>query len=121
MTTYTWKIANYFRAPNPIDGLEGVITKIGWTVDGERDGEVARRMGVTELDPADPESFLIWDDVTDAQALEWVRDRLAVEPGFLADQSLLDYWLSQIENELDTRKPPEVISGPKTPDAGDGE
>jgi len=113
MTTFTWKLENYFRSPNPIDGLEDVITKVGWTVIGDRDGETAGRMGVTELDQANAVTFTPWEDVTDAQALGWVQDRLAVEPGFLAEQSLLDYWLSQIDHELDTRAPPEVISGPK--------
>ena len=119
MITYTWKVANYFPYKNPVDGLPMVIQKVGWTVTGERDGETATRMGVTELPAADPETFIDYDTVTDPMALEWVRTQLASETG-LSDSNgdipdKLTYWLRDIENELDTRPPETVTLPPKSP------
>jgi hypothetical protein len=123
MITYAWKVTNYFPYKNPVEGLHKVIHSVGWIVTGERDGVTVERMGVTELPPVDPESFVPYEDVTDPMALEWVRAQLDAETG-LSDingdvPSKLTYWLRSIEVELDSQQPAVEVLPPKSAPEGD--
>lgn len=116
MINYNWRVANYFVRLSA-DGLTNVVHKVGWTVTADRDGQTVGRMGVTDLPPASPATFVPWEEVTDAMALAWVQAELANQPG-LSDINgdVLDglaYVLSNLQTELDNLPPPTVTMPPK--------
>jgi len=68
--TYTWKVGQCDR--NLADGM---ITTLHYTVNATTEDGVysAGAYGSVGLQPADPDSMIPYDDVTEAQAISWTQ------------------------------------------------
>lgn len=100
--TYSWKI-NYMDTKPSLDELEKVVVSCQWSVSATDDGTPpvsVNNFGYATFTSPDPDSFTAYDDLTEADVLEWVWasgiDREAVEAG-------LDNQIQQLKS------PPTVI------------
>lgn len=77
MTTYVWKIAQLDTAPS-LDGLTNVVKTAHYTVDAiDGDYQVGAYGSVGFSDP-DPATFKPYDELTEAEVIEWVKGKLDV-------------------------------------------
>lgn len=75
-TTYSWTLPQIDVAPS-LDGLSNVVTCIHWRLKGKRGANSAETYGTVELpQPTGSAGFIPLASLTEAQALEWVTDRL---------------------------------------------
>ena len=73
MTTYVWTIQSLsvVQSPEPM-----TVVLSGYTLTGEDTGTVAQMSGVVQLLPPDPGNFTPYDQITQAQAVEWTQAAL---------------------------------------------
>ena len=81
-----WNISrcdDFIVGPNsagPFEGEDYVIFRVHWEVtDEQTEGEqtyYARENGSTDLRPVTGGAFTAWGEVTEAQALGWLHDRM---------------------------------------------
>lgn len=88
--TYSWKI-NYMDTKLSQNGLDKVVVSCQWSVsatDGENPETTSSNFGYASFASPDPDSFVAYDNLTEAEVLNWVWasgvDRAATENG-LAD------------------------------------
>ena len=78
----TWKIKNTLHSPS-YEGETNVIRSMEWwahceaTVDGQTG--MADKKGQVALDTSDLTNFTPYEDVTEAEALQWLFDALGPE------------------------------------------
>ena len=70
-TTTTWHIAELERTTT-----DGMVQTCHYTVDAEDGTYRAGAYGSCGLDPADPESMVAFADLSEAQVVEWVQEKL---------------------------------------------
>ena len=115
--TYTWKLMSLKKtAVGTFDGFVGQTyrKKIGTETDGNV-GEFSGATPVTPAADADPATFAKFEDLTEAQVLNWVK--ALVTEGYEAHVN------EQIQKQIDAKKNPitEVQDGkfPWSPPASD--
>lgn len=79
MNTYKFKI-NAVDAHVSQDGLENVIYNVHYSYIGEdENGNVATQIGVQHVPGVDPENFVAFDQLTQADVISWIEAVLPVE------------------------------------------
>lgn len=85
---YTWNITQ-FDVQN-VDGLNNVAVQACFVCKGEENGLQGMEGSDVKLLPPDAQSFTALENVTEAQAVEWVKaalgDRVSFFEGSVADQ-----------------------------------
>ena len=91
MTTFVWTIQSLsvVEQPEPM-----TVVLSGFTVTGDDAGITAQTSGVTQLLPADPNHFTPFDQITQAQAVEWTQAALGPD-GVAAAQATVQYLIDQ--------------------------
>lgn len=72
--TYTWSLKSIKKSD--ISELQGIIVQTTWTCTGtDEDGNEGVFNGATPFNPADvdAENFTAYEDLTEAQVLEWIK------------------------------------------------
>ena len=78
MNTYKFRI-NAVDAHVSQDGLENVIYNVHWSYIGEdANGNVATQIGVQHVPNVDPENFVAFDQLTQADIVAWIEPALNV-------------------------------------------
>lgn len=77
MNTYTWKVAAMDVAKSQ-DGLTDVVVGIHYTVDCSDGEDSVGAYGSIGCGPVDSENFIPYADLTEAQAIAWVQEKLDV-------------------------------------------
>ena len=93
-----WRIANLERKVE-----DGFVFVAHWTVEAEDNGYRASSYGSIGFER--PESLIPFDDLTETQIIEWVKDALGSEQVLAIGQALLD----QLEQE---KNPPMAFGVP---------
>jgi hypothetical protein len=70
-TTFTWKIAQQERTT-----ADGMVQTCHYTVDAKDEAYSAGAYGSVGLDPADPQNMVPFADLSEAQVVAWVQDKL---------------------------------------------
>ena len=91
-----WRIANLERKVE-----DGFVFVAHWTVDAEDNGYRASSYGSIGFER--PESLIPFDDLTETQIIEWVKDALGSEQVLAIGQALL--------NQLEQEKNPPMAFG----------
>ena len=103
--TVTWAIAQLETAPSE-DGLTDVVKVAHWTVSAvEVDGTetyTASGYGSVGFGEPDPDSFTEYSDITEDEAIEWVKETLGSDQVLTIGESLLNQIASQ-------KNPPIVV------------
>jgi hypothetical protein len=73
-TTFTWKIAQLERTT-----ADGMVQTCHYTVDAKDEAYSAGAYGSVGLDAADPESMVPFAELSEAQVVEWVQEKLGGE------------------------------------------
>lgn len=100
--TYNWIFSSLECKPREGD-LVNVVKTVHWRLAG-RDGEFyADVYGATSLpDPADPEDYIEFDDLTEAEVQAWVEDQLGEEQ--------IQTYKDNIASQIEALKNPPVVS-----------
>jgi len=70
-TVYSWKIAQLERTT-----ADGMVQTCHYTVNAKDEAYSAGAYGSIGLDPADPEDMVPFSDLTEAQIVGWVQEKL---------------------------------------------
>lgn len=89
--TITWDIATLERQLS-----DGMVTTVHYTVSAEDQGKTSGAYGSLGLEPTDPNNFIAYDDLTKAEVIGWVKDKLGTEQVTNIETGLEN----QIEQEL---------------------
>ena len=80
MATTTWSVVNMERTlPDGDVPPEGQITTIHWTANLVDQGESAGAYGSVGLGTPDPSAYIPFEDITEDEAIGWVKDALGAE------------------------------------------
>lgn len=90
-TTIIWDIATLEHQLS-----DGMVTIVHYTVLAEDQGKTSSAYGSLGLDPADPNDFIAYDDLTKAEVIDWVKNKLGTERVTNIETGLEN----QIEQEL---------------------
>jgi len=78
MATITWSCPKV----EYVDSLEGhsnVVNKVHWRIEAEESGKLAANGGIADLNTSDLSSFTPYTDLTEAQCLQWAKNKLGAE------------------------------------------
>lgn len=75
MTNYIWIFKNFTVNPST-DGLTNVVTAIEYILQASENDNQAYRTGVVSLDPANPNEFIPFDQITSVMAQQWCEAKL---------------------------------------------
>lgn len=95
--TYTWKLKSLKKTN--VDGLLGVIVGTQWELTGtDEDGFSGTFYGATpfKLDEVDPQNFTPYENLTQAQVLNWIENVVV--------GSYKEHIDSQIQKQIDNKK-----------------
>ena len=111
MNTYKFRI-NAVDAHVSQDGLENVIYNVHWSYIGEdANGNVATQIGVQHVPNVDPENFVAFDQLTQADIIAWIEPMLNVAEF----QINLDSQLAELAAPTKvTLQVPETLAGEET-------
>lgn len=105
--TSEWHIAALETAPSE-DGLTDVVKTAHWTANAiEIDGDVAysaSSYGSVGFGAPDPDAFVDYSSLTEAEAIEWVKEALGAEQVTAIGESLL--------NQIEQQKNPPIVTLP---------
>ena len=81
MITYNWTFPQFVIEPS-LDGMINVVTAMVWMCTGvdDLDGATALNSGRVALKPPVPATFVPYDEITEALALEWLAQYISM-PG----------------------------------------
>lgn len=102
-TVFQWYIHNIECVKSQGD-LTNIASTIHWNLSGNDEGTTASVYGATTIPEADPNNFISFDDLTEAQVISWLESALG---------STLDQYKTRIQAEIDQLKAPAIIN--KTP------
>ena len=90
--TYTWKVGQCDRTL-----ADGMITTMHYTVSAVTEDGVysAGAYGSIGLEAADPDDMIAYDNVTEAQAISWVQEKLGGEEKVSEIHAALDNQLTE--------------------------
>lgn len=103
-TTYTWSFPQLDVVPSE-DGLTDVVQTIHWRLDAVDGQYSAGAYGTVTVGPPDPQSFIPYDQLTEAEVQQWTVDTLGAEQVAQMEASLQ----TQIDNQIN---PPIVPMSP---------
>jgi hypothetical protein len=92
-TIYTWNVSTMDTAPSE-DGLTDVVKVIHWRFSAKNETHTAETYSTISLDTPDAEHFTAFEDLTEAQVIEWVESKLDVE----SMKASLDKQLERLAN-----------------------
>lgn len=102
--TYTWKVTNLKKIES-VDGLSNVAVHARWTRTGvDENGHEGTFQGATPLRLPESGSgtFTDWNDITEAQVIEWIKGEVASNHGYE------DHIVSQIMKQINAKKNPVI-------------
>lgn len=70
-TEFEWKINNLENIPSQ-SGQENVVCKINWSCSAVENSKAVQAQGTVKLTYAEGDSFIAYDDLTEAKIWEWV-------------------------------------------------
>jgi len=85
--TYTWKIKSLKKQDDPSAELNDIIVQTYWECTGtDSDGNAGTFHGATPFEPdqVDPDNFTAYEDLTEAQVLNWIKAVVNGNPGYKA-------------------------------------
>lgn len=85
--TYTWKIKSLKKQDDPSAELNDIIVQTYWECTGtDKDGNAGTFHGATPFEPdqVDPDNFTAYEDLTEAQVLNWIKAVVNGNPGYKA-------------------------------------
>jgi hypothetical protein len=98
MATATWSVVNMERTlPDGNVPPEGQIFTIHWTATLEDQGESVSSYGSIGLGAPDPDDYVPFEDITEAMAINWLKETLGPEQ-VTAIEDCLTRYLQQILN-----------------------
>lgn len=100
MNVYTWKVAALDVAKNQA-GLSGVVVGVHYTVNCSDGTESVGAYGSIACDSADGENFVSYENLSESQVIEWVKQKVDV-PQIEAQLSIA----------LETTKNPPIVKQP---------
>jgi hypothetical protein len=80
---YEWTLLKHKKFDNPNLGLYGVVAHADWKVKGtDENGDSAEYIGTVIWDPnqVKKQSYTPYEQVSEDQMLEWVKDIVATQP-----------------------------------------
>lgn len=85
MTTFTWIIngLQVVQSPEP-----NTVVISNFTINGEEDGLNAYVTYAVNLLPADPQSFIPFNEITQADAVQWTKEALGPERVLIMEQEV---------------------------------
>ena len=108
MATFNWKVLSVDCYPQK-DNLTNVIYIIYWQCVGEQDGYTAALERNTKVN-CDPDNFIPFDQLTEAQVLGWVWDAEAYKVRNQPAVTVKTATELEIQNMLNVQINPPVIS-----------
>lgn len=104
MTNFVWTVTQ-IEVINE-DGLQNVIVRTYFTVTGDENGLIGIAKSDTILLPPDAQHFINFQDVTEAEAVQWTKDALG------ADRVAV--YETLVQQQIDSQKiaQPEVVPLP---------
>lgn len=102
-TTITWSVVQFDVAPS-MDGLTDVVKAIHWSANGTDGTDTGSSFGIVALAPADPSQYTPYENITQAEAVQWVKTALG--PVQVAKYETV------IQNQIDAAKNPPIINPP---------
>lgn len=100
---YTWRIVNTTIKNSP--DINDIVVDCSWVKVGQyEDGSTGFCYGNTRFDDVNPESFIMFDELTEDVVLSWVHDRITEEQ----NQQINKY----IEDDMRRRMYPEKTVTP---------
>lgn len=85
--TYTWKIKSLKKQDDPSIELNDIIIQTYWECTGtDENGNSGTFHGATPFEPdrVDPDNFTLYEDLTEAQVIEWIQSTINGNPGYKA-------------------------------------
>lgn len=83
--TYTWKIKSLKKQDDPSAELNDIIVQTYWECTGtDANGNSGTFHGATPFEPdqVDPANFTTYENLTEAQVIGWIEDRVMGENGY---------------------------------------
>ena len=97
MATPVWSVVNLeYKLPDGDTPPNGQVITAHWTATLEDQGQTASAYGSVGFSDPDPDNYVPYDQLTEAEVLQWVFDALGSEQVF----SIQDSLNSQIEQKL---------------------
>lgn len=85
--TYTWMIKSLKKQDDPSTELNDIIVQTYWECTGtDEDNNSGTFHGATPFEPdqVDPANFTVYEDLTEAQVIGWIRDVVNNNPTYKA-------------------------------------
>lgn len=118
-TTYTWDLGPLETALNE-DGLTNVVKAVHWRLKATSGMYSDTIYGVASMPAADPDDFVVYEDLTKAQVQAWVEGALGADT-VAQYKSNLDTSIDRMINPIKATLPPPwqdaVDAAPSEPDA----
>lgn len=99
-TVYTWSFPQLDVVPSE-DGLTDVVQTIHWrltAVDGQYS---AGAYGTVTVGPPNPQSFILYQQLTEAEVQQWTVDTLG--------QEQVDLMMANIQTQIDNQINPPIV------------
>lgn len=105
-TTFTWKINNIERLTETHNSLSNIVTSITWELEAVTDdNNYCKDWGIQQVphENLNPETFIEYSDITEAQAISWVISAINEQNDDLkGDHStFVDYLKASLQYRLD--------------------
>jgi hypothetical protein len=97
MIEYSWEIFSLYTAPHE-NGLKNVVKKVNWRYQIKDNSYYADIYLVTELTSPTPDSFIVYDDLTDDVVFSWISS--------VEDMETLQ---SNLQDKLNDVKRPAIV------------
>lgn len=114
---YTWDLGPLETALNE-DGLTNVVKAVHWRLKATSGMYSDTIYGVVSMPDANPEDFVVYEDLTKAQVQAWVEDALGADT-VAQYKSNLETSIDRMINPIKVTLPPpwqdDVVSAPSAP------
>lgn len=83
--TYTWKIKSLKKQDDPSAELEDIIIQTYWECTGTDSANNSGTFhGATPFEPdkVDPDNFTAYENLTEAEVIDWIRDVVTRDIGY---------------------------------------
>jgi len=78
MIEYNWEILSLYTTPSE-NGMENVVKSVNWRYQIREESHYADEYLTTELDSADPNKFITFDQLTDQKVFSWVESSIDLD------------------------------------------
>ena len=101
--TYEWSILQLECAPS-LDGMTNVVKFVSWRLYGTDGTYSAVKQGKLEVGSPAPSNFTPYNDLTQNQVIEWVKETLG--------QQTIDNMIADINTQLQEMANPSIVTPP---------